>query len=98
MSAGIGANFCCRSIVAIEAIPLCVTALTLPTLTPAIRTSALGTSRLVSVNLTVNRYPWAENGIEPPNSVHTKMISPMQESVNSNAAATAERFGAWVTI
>ena len=81
-----------------ESTPRAWTAWTLPTVTPAIRTSAFGTSSPVSVNSAWTRYPCGANGIVPPNWVHTNMISPMHDSANASAANTAERLGAWVTI
>src|SRR5450755_305290 len=77
--------------------PWFCTVVTLPTLTPAMRTSALGTSRPVSLNSALIRYPWALNGMVPPNCVHMNTINPMQERVKAGAAMTADRLDAWVT-
>ena len=85
------------SSVTYELTPRAWTFATLPTLTPAIRTSAFGTSSPVSLNSALRRYPWAANGIVPPNCVHTKIIRPRHDSVNAIAANTADRLGAWVT-
>ena len=72
--------------------------ITLPTLTPAIRTSACVASWPALGNAILTRYPCGLNGIVPPNESHRNSSSPTHESANRTIVSTRVTEGVPVSI
>src|SRR5205814_7869570 len=67
---------------------------TLPTDTPATRTSASIASWVASGNATLMRYFWAWSGIAPPNDRHRNSSSPKHDSANPTITSSRPKVGA----
>ena len=67
---------------------------TLPTETPAIRTSASVASVAASGNATCTRYPCGLSGIGPPNDSHRNSSSPKHDSANTTIVTIRSSEGA----
>ena len=96
----IGAYWFCSWIVASVRLPRgssCVLT-TVPTDTPATRTSDCGASCCAFGNATSNRYPCGLNGIVPPNESHRNSNRPAHESANSTIVMTLNVEGGRVSI
>src|SRR3954454_22764341 len=67
--------------------------MTLPTDTPAMRTSACSASCVASGKAARSREPFGESGIEPPNESHRNRSSAKQDSVKPTMTATRPGLG-----
>ncbi len=95
VSRGIGANFGSIFRITFVRLPALSSRFerTLPTVTPAIRTSAASASVVASGKLTVSWYSFGLSGTEPPNEIHRNVSSPKHDSAKITIAAIRPRLG-----